>query len=91
MSWWKPTERERWAAPRAVAHTQPFLGLPEIDGRARDLYETGLPRGLRVPRFVPDRPPVNFWMPPHEPLRHTFLPGQIILGKIAGLFPWSSR
>jgi type IV secretion system protein VirD4 len=86
MNWWKPTERERWAAPRAVTRTQPFLGLPAMDSQARDLYETGLPRGVRAPRFVPDRPPLNFWMPPHELLRHAFVPGQIILGKLADTF-----
>jgi len=86
MSWWKPTERERWAAPVAVSRTQDFLGLPAIETRERELYETALPRGVRVPRFVPDRPPMNFWMPPHELLRHAYAPGQIILGKFGGQF-----
>jgi type IV secretion system protein VirD4 len=84
MSWWKPTERERWAGPVALARTQRFVGLPAIDGRGRELYEAALPRGVRVPRFVPDRPPHNFWMPPHELLQHAYVPGQIILGKFAG-------
>ena len=45
-----------------------------------------LPRGVLVPRFLPDRPPVNYWMAPHELARHAFVPGQIILGKFAGRF-----
>jgi type IV secretion system protein VirD4 len=86
MSWWKPTERERWARPVGVARTGRFVGLPAIDSRGRELYETALPRGVRVPRFTPERPPANFWMPPHELQRHIFVPGQIILGKFAESF-----
>ena len=35
---------------------------------------------------VPDRPPVNFWMPPHQLLQHRYVPGQIILGKFGGQY-----
>ena len=38
------------------------------------------------PRLTPDRPPVNYWMQPHQLAQHTFVPGQIILGKFAGRF-----
>jgi type IV secretion system protein VirD4 len=82
---WK-TERERWAAPLAASKPRLQVGLPALDMRSRELYETQLPRGVRVPRFAPDRPPLNHWMPPFELLQHTYVPGQIILGKIAGEF-----
>ena len=86
MSWWKPTEREKWATPLALSQPQAHLGLPALDARSRDLYEHALPRGVRVPRFVADRPPVNYWMPPHQLAQYAYLPGQIILGKFAGRF-----
>jgi type IV secretion system protein VirD4 len=60
--------------------------LPALDGRSRELYEHALPRGVRAPRFVADRPPVNYWMPPHQLAQYAFLPGQIILGKFAGRY-----
>ncbi|HEY0256967.1 MAG TPA: type IV secretory system conjugative DNA transfer family protein [Candidatus Methylacidiphilales bacterium] len=56
--------------------------MPALDGKSRELYEKVLPRGVLAPRFVPDRPPQNYWMAPHELLRYGFLPGQIILGKL---------
>ena len=62
------------------------VGLPALDARSRELYETALPRGVLVPRFTPERPRVNYWMPPHELLAHTYMPGQIIFGKFAGRF-----
>lgn len=86
MSWFWKTERERWASRLALSQTEMRLGLPALDDRSRELYETQLPRGVRMPRFVPDRPPLNYWMPPHELLQHTYVPGQIILGKLAGQF-----
>jgi type IV secretion system protein VirD4 len=57
-----------------------------MDVRSRTLYERDLPRSVLVPRFGADRPPVNYWMPPHELSRYAFQPGQIILGKFAGRF-----
>lgn len=84
MSWFWKTERQRWAAPLVLSETERHVGLPALDSRARDLYETVLPRGVRVPRFTPDRAPLNYWMPPHELLQHAYVPGQIILGKMAG-------
>ena len=86
MHWFQKPERQRWASPLAFAQTKAQLGLPALDGRSRELYETVLPRGVRLARFVPDREPRNFWMPPHELLRHAYVPGQIILGKFAGQF-----
>jgi type IV secretion system protein VirD4 len=86
MNWFWKTERQRWAAPLVLSETQRHVGLPSLDGRSRELYETVLPRGVRVPRFVPDRAPLNYWMPPHELLQHAYVPGQIILGKLAGQF-----
>ena len=86
MGWFKPTERERWASPAALANPNSYMGLPAFDARSRDLYERALPRGVLVPRLAPDRPPVNHWMPPHDLARYAFVPGQIILGKFAGRF-----
>lgn len=86
MSWFRPTERERWASPFALSQVQARLGLPALDSRSRELYEKALPRGVLVPRFEPDRPPINYWMPPHELAGHAYVPGQVILGKFAGKF-----
>jgi type IV secretion system protein VirD4 len=86
MGWLKPTEREKWASPLPLSRTQAFVGLPALDGSSRELYERALPRGVLLPRFVPDRPPVNYWMAPHRLMQHAFVPGQIILGKFAGRF-----
>jgi type IV secretion system protein VirD4 len=86
MSWWKPTECEQWASPYALSNPQRHLGLPALDGRSQELYGRVLPRNVLLPRFTPDRPPVNYWMPPYELAQHAYLPGQIILGKFAGRF-----
>jgi type IV secretion system protein VirD4 len=86
MSWFWKTERARWAAPLALSHPQRHVGLPAMDARSRELYEKALPRGVLVPRFTPDRPPVNHWMAPHELAGYQYQPGQIILGKFAGRF-----
>jgi len=86
MSWLFPTEREKWASPLGLAIPQLHLGLPALDSRSRELYEKALPRGVLVPRFVEDRPPVNYWMPPFELASYAFAPGQIILGKFGGRF-----
>ena len=48
--------REVGVAIGAVA-TQAHLGLPALDARSRELYGKALPRGVLLPRFVPDRPP----------------------------------
>jgi type IV secretion system protein VirD4 len=84
MSWLWPTEREKWASPYALRVPRPGLGLPLLDPQSRELYERGLPRGVLVPRFMPDQPPVNYWMTPYELAGFGYLPGQIILGKLAG-------
>src|ERR1700678_1588425 len=86
MSWLFPTEREKWASPVPLSNPQTHLGLPAFDERSRDLYERALPRGVLLPRFFPDRPPVNYWMRPSELGRHGFVPGQIILGKFGDQF-----
>jgi len=82
MGWFRPTERERWASPSALSETRVSLGLPALDHRSRELYERALPRNLLVPRFVPDRPPLNYWMSPQELSRYAYAPGQIVLGKL---------
>lgn len=86
MKWFKPSEREKWASPFALSNTQQHVGLPMLDARSRELYETALPRGVLLPRFTPERPRVNYWMPPHQLMEHAYVPGQIILGKFAGRF-----
>jgi type IV secretion system protein VirD4 len=82
----KNNERKRWAAPLGPSITQAHVGLPALDARNRELYETALPRGVKMPRLTPDRPPRNNWMPVGDLLGHSYVPGQIILGKIAGRF-----
>lgn len=86
MGWFEPTEREKWASPFALSDPQVHLGLPALDARSQKLYGETLPRGLLLPRFVPDRPPVNYWMRPHELAQLAYRPGQIILGKFAGRY-----
>ena len=83
MDWFK-TERAKWAARDGFSNTQAHLGLPALDERSRELYEKYLPRNVLLPRLTPDRPRVNYWMAPHELARHSYVPGQIILGKFAG-------
>jgi type IV secretion system protein VirD4 len=86
MGWFKPTEREKWAASVALSTPQTHLGLPALDVRSQHLYGQALPRGVLLPRFTPDRPPVNYWMRPHEVAGLAYRPGQIILGKFAGRY-----
>lgn len=86
MVWFWKTEREKWPARFGGVQPESYLGLPALDPASREVYEQVLPRGVTAPRFVPDRPPVNFWMPPHELARHAYVPGQIILGKFGGRF-----
>jgi len=40
MSWFKKTEREKWGAPSALTQPRRHMGLPAMDARSRDLYET---------------------------------------------------
>jgi type IV secretion system protein VirD4 len=84
MSWLFPTEREKWATPAALAQPRSYMGLPALDAGDQLLYGRLLPRGVLLPRFMPDRPPVNYWMAPEDLLQHAFLPGQLLLGKMAG-------
>jgi type IV secretion system protein VirD4 len=86
MVWFKKTEREKWASPLALSRPQRHLGLPALDARSRELYEKALPRNVLLPRGLPNRPPVNYWMSPEQLAQHVYVPGQIILGKFAGRF-----
>jgi len=86
MSWLFPTEREKWASSVDLSRPQRHLGLPALDARSRELYEQALPRNVLLPRRLPNRPPVNYWMPPQELAQHSYVPGQIILGKFAGQY-----
>lgn len=86
MGWFGPTEREKWASSLVLSHPRSRLGLPALDARSQALYGQTLPRGVPLPRFIPDRPPVNHWMHPHQLAAHAYQPGQIILGKFAGHF-----
>jgi type IV secretion system protein VirD4 len=79
-------ERDRWAAPFALARTARHLGLTALDERSRKIYGEALPRGLLMPRLIPDRPPLNYWMAPHALAAMTWTPGHIILGKFANRF-----
>ena len=84
--WFGPTERQKWASPAALSNPAAHLGLPALDRSSRVLFEQALPRGVLAPRLSRDREPVNYWMPPHELAGYAFMPGQIILGKLAGQF-----
>ena len=53
MSWLFPTEREKWATPAWSVRTRPHVGLPGLDARSRELYETALPRGVANVRRSP--------------------------------------
>lgn len=86
MVWFRKAEREKWVSPLVHSRPQQHLGLPALDLRSRELYERALPRNVLLPRFTPDRPPVNYWMAPAELAQHTYVPGQIILGKFAGRY-----
>ena len=86
MGLFGPTERERWASPFGFSQTQTHLGLSALDARSRELHEKALPRRVSAPRFVPDRPALNYWMSPQDLMRYRFLPGQLILGKFGGKF-----
>jgi len=86
MSWFWRTEREKWASPYALRPPQAKLGVSALDPQSRALYEHVLPRGVLAPRFMQDQPPVNYWMTPHELAGYGYLPGQIILGKLAGQY-----
>lgn len=81
-----PSEREKWASLAALSPPSPHLGLPGLDPLSQALYGKALPRGVLMPRFMSDRPPVNHWMRPHELAAHVYRPGQILLGKFAGQF-----
>jgi type IV secretion system protein VirD4 len=86
MIWPFSTEREKWASRFTTASVREQLGLPALDARSRALYETGLPRGVLLPRFTADRARVNYWMAPSELMQYVFRPRQIIVGKFAGRF-----
>jgi type IV secretion system protein VirD4 len=86
MIWPFLTEREKWASRYTTGLAREQLGLPALDARGRALYETGLPRGVMLPRFTPDRARVNYWMAPSELMRHVYRPGQIMLGKLGGRY-----
>jgi type IV secretion system protein VirD4 len=86
MGWLTPKDRDKGASRTAISPPAAHLGLPALDARTQRLYGMDLPRNVLLPRLIPDRPPVNHWMRTHELLRHSYAPGQIILGKFAGRF-----
>ena len=61
---------------------QSLGGSPTLDRDDARLYGEALPRGVVVPRPNADRAPSNRWMSPQEVMRHRFMPGQLILGKL---------
>jgi type IV secretion system protein VirD4 len=85
MDWFK-SERQKWKTPIDRAQLRRTPTLPGFDARSRELYGTALPRGVLLPRLEPDRERVNCWMSPSELMRHRFRLGQIILGKLAGVY-----
>jgi hypothetical protein len=85
MDWFK-SERQKWATTTDRAKLRSTPTLPGFDARSRELYGTALPRGVLLPRLEPDRERVNYWMSPSELLKYRFQLGQIILGKLAGVY-----
>ena len=85
MDWFK-TEREKWADRDGVSKEPSHLGLPASMIVAASFTNKYLPRNVLLPRLTPDKPRVNYWMAPHDLARHSYVPGQIILGKFAGQF-----
>ena len=83
---WLKSELRKWATNIATARLPSYPTLPGFDERSRDLYGTALPRGVLLPRLEPDRERVNYWMSPAQLMRHRFQLGQIILGKLAGVY-----
>ncbi len=81
---WEKSERGKWATPLSTARTNGRMGLPSLDWRTQQLYGETLPRGVMTPRFMADRPPFNYWMAPEQLAAMHWVPGQIVLGKIAG-------
>jgi type IV secretion system protein VirD4 len=86
MGIFRQEESDKWASPFALARPATHLGLPTLDSYSRELYERGLPRSVLLPRFTADRYPVNYWMAPNDLLKHAYVPGQIILGKLGETF-----
>jgi type IV secretion system protein VirD4 len=85
MDWFK-SERQKWATKGDGAPLRTDLNLPGFDTRSRELYGKALPRGVLLPRLEADRERINFWMSPEELMKHRFKLGQIILGKLAGVY-----
>jgi hypothetical protein len=85
LDWFK-SERRKWATPIEEAQLRSTPTLPGFDARSRELYGMALPRGVLLPRLEPDRERVNYWMSPATLMRHRFQLGQIILGKLAGVY-----
>lgn len=83
FGFFKRSEREQWASPRPLVRPVAHLGLPALTRHDQPLYEKALPRGVLLPRAVPQRPPVNHWARPSDLLDLAYQPGQIMLGKLA--------
>ena len=84
FGWFERSERDKWASPLPLVRPAAHVGLPVLDVHAQQLYGTGLPRGVLMPRAMAERPPVNHWMRPSDLLQFRFRAGQTILGKLAG-------
>jgi type IV secretion system protein VirD4 len=85
LDWFK-SERQKWATQIAIEHPTLRPALPTFDAKSRELFEKALPRGVLLPRLERDRDRENYWMSPQQLLRHAFVPGQLIVGKLAGTF-----
>lgn len=87
MSLWdrlcRRRERDKWASRLSLVKPQAHLGLPSLDELTQRLYGKVLPRNTMTPRPEADREPVNHWMPLPEAVKRKFLPGDIMLGKVA--------
>lgn len=81
---WEKTERQKWASALPLVKPETHVGLPALDPASARLYGDALPRGVLMPRAVPERPPVNHWMRGADVLHLRYQPNQIVLGSFAG-------
>jgi hypothetical protein len=63
---WLRSERSKYATRLKGPHTSTQPGLPQFDGRSRELFEKALPRGVLLPRLDADRERVNYWILPRN-------------------------
>jgi type IV secretion system protein VirD4 len=74
-------ERAKWSKPVHIIRPRNYPGLMNL-GSGRNLFETNLPRGALLARLTADKERMNYWMSPGALMRHRFVLGQLIVGKL---------